>query len=204
MNIREVEELTGLKKANIRYYEQEGLLKPERNAINNYREYTQEDVICLKRIKVLRALDIPVLDIRRLQMGEKTVSELAEERERAIEKEMTRMEELKEMCRSIKSGGMKFEDLDVSVLDRNVSYINIEAEAIRRQDRIYQLEKYAEILKKGTVLFLLIYWALRMAGSIAGIPLTDCFTIAFLIVDLGTLMMWMGVRMKIHRIRIHS
>lgn len=29
MNIREVEQLTGLKKANIRYYEQEGLLSPQ-------------------------------------------------------------------------------------------------------------------------------------------------------------------------------
>ena len=31
MNIKEAERMTGLKKANIRYYEQEGLLQPKRN-----------------------------------------------------------------------------------------------------------------------------------------------------------------------------
>lgn len=35
MNIKEAEERTGLKAANIRYYEQEGLLHPERNRRNN-------------------------------------------------------------------------------------------------------------------------------------------------------------------------
>ena len=51
MNIREVEQLTGLKKANIRYYEEEGLIKPQRNEQNNYREYSPADVEILEKIK---------------------------------------------------------------------------------------------------------------------------------------------------------
>lgn len=50
MNIKEAERMTGLKKANIRYYEQEGLLQPKRNGQNNYREYDQQNIETLERI----------------------------------------------------------------------------------------------------------------------------------------------------------
>ena len=43
MHIQEVEGKTGLTRANIRFYEQEGFLSPARGA-NNYRIYAQEDV----------------------------------------------------------------------------------------------------------------------------------------------------------------
>ena len=48
MKIKEVEDLVGITKANIRYYEKEGLLNPKRNEENNYREYTLEDVRSLE------------------------------------------------------------------------------------------------------------------------------------------------------------
>lgn len=50
MKIKEVEKQVGLAKENIRYYEKEGLIKPERTA-NNYREYSEQDVAQLKKIK---------------------------------------------------------------------------------------------------------------------------------------------------------
>lgn len=60
MKIKEVENIIGITKANIRYYEKEGLLEPVRNEENNYREYSAEDVECLKRIKTLRLLGISI------------------------------------------------------------------------------------------------------------------------------------------------
>lgn len=44
MNIKEVEKVTGLTKANIRFYEEEGLVCPKRNEQNNYRIYTEVDL----------------------------------------------------------------------------------------------------------------------------------------------------------------
>ena len=44
MKIKEVEELVGLARSNIRYYERQGLLHPERDQENSYREYTEEDI----------------------------------------------------------------------------------------------------------------------------------------------------------------
>ena len=43
MHIKDIETRTGLSRANIRYYEQEGLVHPVR-ARNGYRDYSQEDL----------------------------------------------------------------------------------------------------------------------------------------------------------------
>ena len=43
MNIAEAERRTGLTRANIRFYEKEGLLKPTRGE-NGYRDYTEDNV----------------------------------------------------------------------------------------------------------------------------------------------------------------
>lgn len=80
MNIREVEQLTGLKKANIRYYEEEGLIKPQRNGQNNYREYSPADVEILEKVKILRTLGVSIHDIGELQRGKTTVPALMEKR----------------------------------------------------------------------------------------------------------------------------
>ena len=69
MNIKEIEERSGLTRANIRYYEQEGLLAPARRE-NKYRDYSEEDLETLLRIALLRSLGFSLDEIRRLQSGE--------------------------------------------------------------------------------------------------------------------------------------
>ena len=44
MTIKEVEQLTGITRQNIRFYEREGLITPRRNPENQYREYSADDV----------------------------------------------------------------------------------------------------------------------------------------------------------------
>lgn len=44
MKIYQVEELVGITKKNIRFYEEQKLLCPKRNPENDYREYSLEDV----------------------------------------------------------------------------------------------------------------------------------------------------------------
>ena len=43
MQIKHVEELVGITRKNIRFYEEQGLLKPHR-ADNGYREYHEEEI----------------------------------------------------------------------------------------------------------------------------------------------------------------
>ena len=52
MTIREIEDATGLPRANVRYYESLGLIHPAR-AANGYRDYRQEDLDTLLKIKLL-------------------------------------------------------------------------------------------------------------------------------------------------------
>ena len=70
MKINQVEELTGITKKNIRFYEEQKLISPQRNPANGYREYSMEDVKQLSRIKLLRKLGIPIESIRKMESGE--------------------------------------------------------------------------------------------------------------------------------------
>ena len=68
MKIKYVEELVGITKKNIRFYEEQGLLAPGR-AENGYREYGQADVDRLMQIKLLRKLGLPIEEIKRIFQG---------------------------------------------------------------------------------------------------------------------------------------
>jgi DNA-binding transcriptional MerR regulator len=60
MKISEVMKATGLTKKAIYYYEEEGLVSPQKDRDNNYRSYSEDDVNKLIQISVLRKLDIPL------------------------------------------------------------------------------------------------------------------------------------------------
>ena len=85
MDIREVERSTGLERANIRFYEKEGLIQPKRRE-NGYRDYTAEDVKTLLRVKLLRRLMLSVEEIRSLQEAQVDLGVLLDQK----------MEELRE------------------------------------------------------------------------------------------------------------
>lgn len=67
MQIKDVERLTGMTRANIRYYEKQGLLDRTSRNEYNYREYTEEDVLKLQRINLLRKLEVPMDDIKEMK-----------------------------------------------------------------------------------------------------------------------------------------
>ena len=69
MNIKQAEAETGISRRNIRFYEAQGLLHPQRNADNSYREYTDEDIRTLKLIRMLRMTDMPLEEIRGILSG---------------------------------------------------------------------------------------------------------------------------------------
>lgn len=73
MKINEVEALVGITKKNIRFYEEQGLLKPGRNSQNGYREYGEPEVELLRQIKLLRKLGVPLEEIRQMQTGSRTL-----------------------------------------------------------------------------------------------------------------------------------
>ena len=112
MKINQVEELVGITKKNIRFYEDQGLLSPERNPENGYREYSLKDVDELKKIKFLRKLSIPLEDIRQVQKGVKPLSICFEEQSERLAGEIKALNTAHELCESLKK-----DDLDYSGLN---------------------------------------------------------------------------------------
>lgn len=100
MNIKEIEERSGLTRANIRYYEQEGLLAPARRE-NKYRDYSEEDLETLLRIALLRSLGFSLEEIRRLQSGEADFAAAMRERSAALESEGQRLLAVRNVCDAI-------------------------------------------------------------------------------------------------------
>ena len=72
MTSKEMEARSGVPRANIRYYEVEGLLHPERLK-NGYRSYSEEDLRTLEKIKLLRRLGVSVEEVRELVRGGETM-----------------------------------------------------------------------------------------------------------------------------------
>lgn len=83
MHIKDIEQRTGLSRANIRYYEQEGLVHPARRK-NGYRDYSPDDLETLLRIRLLRRLDVPIEEIRAMQAGKLSLSEALSQRLAAL------------------------------------------------------------------------------------------------------------------------
>ena len=77
MKIKQVEELVGITRKNIRFYENQGLLTPER-AENGYREYHQKNIDELKKIKLFRKLGISVEEIKAVLGGNKKLGDCLE------------------------------------------------------------------------------------------------------------------------------
>lgn len=66
LRIGEAAQRTGVTAANIRYYEREGLLTPSARADNDYRLYTEADLHRLRFIRMCRALDMSLDEVRSL------------------------------------------------------------------------------------------------------------------------------------------
>lgn len=58
--------LSGIAAANIRFYEQEGLLHPPGRSDNRYRVYTPADIHRLRLIRLCRAMDMSLDEVRTL------------------------------------------------------------------------------------------------------------------------------------------
>ncbi len=63
MEIKDLVDNLGIPRANIRFYEKEGLLNPQRKE-NQYRDYSEEDIDRLKKIIILRKLGITISEIK--------------------------------------------------------------------------------------------------------------------------------------------
>lgn len=85
MQVKDVEKLTGLSTKAIRLYEEKGLIEVVRNPLNDYRDYSEENVRQLRLIKLLRYFECSLVEIKELlSFSEEDLRSALREKKRGI------------------------------------------------------------------------------------------------------------------------
>lgn len=113
MKINEIEALTGITKKNIRFYEEQGLLSPRRNSENGYRDYGEQELLILRRIRLLRKLGVPIEEIRQMFAGTHTVGDGMRRHLVTLERERRNLEQSIGLCRELQNQEVPIDALDV-------------------------------------------------------------------------------------------
>lgn len=111
MTIKELEERTGMPRANIRYYEDEKLISPLRQP-NGYRDYSEEDVRTLEKIKLLRQLHLDIETIRQVQQGQLTLEQALFNQLTRLEGDRNAIDRAVDVCRRLERSGVEYGALE--------------------------------------------------------------------------------------------
>ena len=138
MKINEVEELTGITKKNIRFYEEQGLFSPGRNAENGYRVYGDREVQILKQIKLMRKLGVSIEDIRQMLAGKNTVADGMRRHLVTVEREKKNLEHAIDLCREL-------QELDVPLSEIDTDGILAQMDALERTGTSFQNKQKEDV-----------------------------------------------------------
>lgn len=111
MTSKEMEARSGVPRANIRYYEAEGLLAPARSG-NGYRDYSEEDLRTLEKIKLLRRLGVTIEELRALRDGKADLSAVLDRRLAEVGGQRAALGRVEQVCGDLRQTGVTFESLD--------------------------------------------------------------------------------------------
>lgn len=98
MNIKQAESLSGVSRRNIRFYEQQGLLRPKRNSENDYRDYDGGDIETLKLIRALRMVDMPLEQIREIIEGKTELKDAASAQKVRLKQQVRKLKTAIRFC----------------------------------------------------------------------------------------------------------
>ncbi len=113
VNIKQASQISGVSPQNIRYYERERLICPQRDPNNGYRLYSDEDLYTLKLIRILRMLDMPLDDVRSVLEGTAALSQALQSQEKRLQAQEEQLQAAICFCREMKSSVRDTGQLDV-------------------------------------------------------------------------------------------
>lgn len=115
--IGQVAEITGISRDRLRYYEEKGILFPEQNQDNNYRNYTIADIYMILSIEYYRSMDLSMKDIRKVWKSgaPDDISAILEEKEMELSAKIKELQDYqenlrigKEACRQVRENLNQF------------------------------------------------------------------------------------------------
>lgn len=148
MTIKEVEVATKLPRSNIRFYEKEGLVVPERNVSNGYREYSATDVDNIRKIAYLRTLGIPLEIIRELMDGKQSLYRAVKSQAKRLDNQMEDLENARRLC-------------DAMLQDKEIHFSNLDVEHYV-PDLQEQWKKSRNIFRMDSARFLYLWGGMAM------------------------------------------
>lgn len=157
MKIKEVEERVGLSRSNIRFYEREGLLLVDRDRENNYREYTEEDIERINKIKTLRMLGVPTADIKRLFADEITFDFVIAECMNRIKEQEQELKEIHKVCEKMMQKQLDIHTWDGQIETDSKGIWKARLDEIFSQDMIYEPIERNKMNKNISLLLMLGY-----------------------------------------------
>lgn len=170
MKINEVEALSGIPKKNIRFYEEQGLLCPRRNPENGYRDYGEEDVELLRRIRLLRKLDVPIDEIRLMFSGSHTLGDGMRRHLICLERQQRNLQQSMELCQELSRQDIPVSELDCQALLERMEALEHSGTRFRdvtgndiRKRYIAPVTVTALVVTVMAALTWLILWAISLA-----------------------------------------
>lgn len=120
MNIKKASLLTGVSDQMLRYYEKLGIIKPQRNSINNYREYSESDINTIVMVKQYNELGLSLKTLSALIKEENPQLALKE-----IDQAVNKLKMEAEWAMARLDNAMHFEKLIKMMNDNQKSSIGI-------------------------------------------------------------------------------
>ena len=111
MKINEFENLLGVSRATIRYYEDQGLVTPARTE-NGYRDYTDEEIRLFQKIIVLRKLGVGVPEIKDLIEGKTALHDVLTSNVERLRAQQDEIAAAIEMCGELDTEAGDFDGID--------------------------------------------------------------------------------------------
>ena len=101
MSAKQAEEMAGISRRNLRFYEQQGLIHPSRNPGNDYRDYSGSDIVCLKKIRALRMLDVSLEEIGAVLRSEVPLSRVMVRQEEKLRRKQQEVKTAIRFCQEL-------------------------------------------------------------------------------------------------------
>ncbi len=166
MKIKQAEELVGITSKNIRFYEEQGLISPGR-ADNGYREYRQEDIEILKKIKLLRKFDVSVENIKSVFNEKKGLEDCLEEQMKAFERERENITHMEELMKVMLAGNITIHNLDTDewleqieqMEKEGTSFVNLSKVDIRMKKKFGAIAGALFLIVSAFVGIIILLWA---------------------------------------------
>ena len=184
MKIKQVEELVGITKKNIRFYEEQGLLNVER-AENGYREYHQADITRLQEIKLFRKMDISIEEMKLLFEKKKSLQICLEQHLKELEHRKEGLLKMQEMCERLILEHRSLESLnaeecleEIEQMEKEgVKFMNVNKTDVHKKKRMGAIIGAAVMTVLMLIVIVIMFWAnaqdpipLGMLLFIMGIP----------------------------------